>query len=149
MIIDSNIAEIYEEVMRSEIDINRLYEELRLSLPDPDENDPIEIFNRKFIYALTETIKKNLELNIYDRNVARIIDLFRDGEFSAAVVEIAKIQDDPRYDKFKQPFKRLLDTVQLLQENFTSVEDVEKFITEKEKEEKFRRDFKPYYGTNI
>jgi hypothetical protein len=39
--------------------------------------------------------------------------------------------------------------VQLLQENFTSVEDVEKFITEKEKEEKFRRDFKPYYGTNI
>jgi hypothetical protein len=97
MIIDSNIAEIYEEVMRSEIDINRLYEELRLSLPDPDENDPIEIFNRKFIYALSETIKKNLELNIYDRNVARIIDLFRDGGRSPVRQIQATLQAAPRY----------------------------------------------------
>jgi len=149
MIIESTIAEIYEEVMHSEIEINRLYEELRLSLPDPDEDDPIELFNRKFIHALTETIQKNLELNIYDRNVARIIDLFRDGEFSAAVVEIAKIQDDPRYEKFREPFRRLLDTVQLLQENFKSADELEKFVTEKEKEEKFRREFKPYYGSNI
>jgi|GEM_PF-2390867 len=149
MIIESTIAEIYEEVMHSEIEINRLYEELRLSLPDPDEDDPIELFNRKFIHALTETIQKNLELNIYDRNVARIIDLFRDGEFSAAVVEIAKIQDDPRYEKFREPFRRLLDTVQLLHENFKSADELEKFVTEKEKEEKFRREFKPYYGSNI
>jgi len=149
MIIDSTIAEIYEKVMHSEVEINRLYEELRSSFPDPDEDEPIEIFNRKFIHVLTETIKKNLELNIYDRNVAKIIELFRDGEFSAAVVEIAKIQDEPRYSKFREPFKRLLDTVQLLQENFTSVEELEKFVTEKEKEEKFRREFKPYYGSNI
>ena len=149
MIIESTIAEIYEEVMQSEIEINRLYEELRSSLPDPDEDEPIEIFNRKFIHALTETIKKNLELNIYDRNVASIIDLFRDGEFSAAVVEIAKIQDDPRYEKFREAFKRLLDTVQLLQENFKSIDELEKFVREREKEEKFRREFKPYYGSNI
>jgi hypothetical protein len=149
MLINNKILEIYQDVEKSESEIDALYARFKTSLPDPYENEPVELFNPRFIEALTESIKKNLELNIYDRNIATIINLFKEGEFSAAIIEIIRIQDDPKYIKFKKPLERLVSTTQLLKKNFRDVEELEEFIKERERDERFKREFKPFYGSGI
>ncbi len=149
MLINNEILEFYQEAEKSEAEINALYEQFKTSLADPDDEKPTELFSKKFIQALTESIKKNLELNIYDKNVANIINLLKDGEFSAAIIEIIRIQDDPRYIKFKRPFERLLGTVPLLLKKFKETGEIDEFIREREKEEKFKREYKPFYGSGI
>ena len=148
MLINNEILEFYQEAEKSEAEINALYEQFQSSLADPDD-EPIELFSKKFVQALIESMKKNLELNIYDKNVASIINLFREGEFSAALIEITRIQDEPRYAKFKKPFARLMSTVPLLLKKFRDGEEIDAFIREREKEEKFKREYKPFYGSGI
>jgi hypothetical protein len=149
MLINNKILEIYHEVEKSESEINALYEQFKPSLPDPYDNEPVELFNPRFIEALIESIKKNLELNIYERNIANIINLFKEGEFSAAIIEIIRIKDDPKYIKFKESFDRLVSTIPLLKKNFSDVKELEEFIKEREKDERFKREFKPFYGSGI
>lgn len=149
MLINNEILEFYQEAEKSEAEINDLYEQFITSLADPDDEEPAELFSKKFVQALIESIKKNLELNIYDKNVAGIINLFREGEFSAALTEISRIRDDPRYIKFKKPFERLMSTVPLLLKKFRDAGEIDAFIREREKEEKFKREYKPFYGSGI
>ena len=148
MLINNEILEFYQEAEKSEAEINALYEQFQSSLADPDD-EPIELFSKKFVQALIESMKKNLELNIYDKNVASIINLFREGEFSAALIEITRIQDEPRYAKFKKPFTRLMSTVPLLLKKFRDGEEIDALIRQREKEEKFKREYKAFYGSGI
>ena len=149
MIINNKILEIYKEVEESEAEISILHRGFKASLTDPGDEDPTELYNTKYIETLIELIVENHELNIYDKNIKKIIDLFEEGEFSAAIIEIIKLQDDPKYFKFMKPFERLMDTVQLLLANFKDKQELDEFIKEKEREEKLKREFKTYFADGI